>query len=63
MKKEFKLEIRDDGTILFDRQNEELIEDIRKILHQLSADKDEIDMFLDGRKDIKLILGDEIFCG
>ena len=61
--RDFEIEIREDGTILFNRQNIELIEDIREILYQLSTDIQEIDAFLSGREFIDLLRGKEIFCG
>lgn len=62
--KDFELEIRAEGIVVFDRQNELVIDDILDILSELDEESiPSIKDFLKGRKEIKLIYGNEIFCG
>ena len=62
--KYFELEIRPEGIVVFDRQNEFVLDDILDILSELDEESiPSVKGFLDGRKRITLISGDEIFCG
>jgi len=61
--KEIILEIKSEGIVIFNRQNDQLLDDTLDILSQLNDSDNSIKEFLYGRKNISLIIGDEIFCG
>lgn len=61
--KEITLEIRAEGIVVFNRQNDKLLNDTLDIISQFNCSDDSIKEFLEGRKRISLIIGNEIFCG
>jgi len=66
MEKELEVEIREDGTVIFDRQDEGLLDETLEVLSEINSQNDSLEsvkQFLYGRKKIEQILGKEIFCG
>jgi hypothetical protein len=55
--------IRKDGMVVFNRQNKGLLDDTMELLFQINDNDDSIKEFLEGRKKISVIIGEEIFCG
>ena len=60
---EITLEIRPEGMVIFNRQDSQMLDETLDMLSQLDDPNNSIKEFLDGRKNISLIIGKEIYCG
>lgn len=67
MVKEIKLSILPDGRIKFKRGDKEynkiLLEILRNVVYLDSKTKENIEQFLRGSEEVKMIVGETIFCG
>ncbi len=62
--KEIVIDVLLDGTIRFVRSDKQTNEKLLEIISNLAPDKeDEIKAFLNGSKQIDIIVGDESLCG
>lgn len=62
--KEIVIDVLVDGTIRFIRSDKETNEKLLEIISNLAPDKkDEIEAFLNGSKQIDILVGDESLCG
>lgn len=62
--KEIAIDVLKDGTIRFIRSDEQTNERVLQIVSELApAKRDEVKRFLDGSKQIEIVIGTESLCG